>query len=335
MLEKITFTKATIEQILFEFHQQKEESTWDGRNFSLITPNENIQIELCKEFVGIEIAVLEFNCKYDYLFEIYSTEIESYVCSVVYDGNYRIIGPSEEEVTIGKGSSKNCCFYKNSNNHYLQMGKGQSLRLVYILIGEEKFTNLLEGNPMPLEYNKKTLSYLFEQQNMAMRDCLETIFNPKNQEDILLPSGWKHAKALEVLMHFLQLIISQKNESRDYASTLTVDEKVLQNIKDELSRNLSTPPCLRDLGDRYSMSPEKLRVNFKTAYGKPPHQFVVHKRLQKAEVLLRDTSKSITEIAHELGYSHVSHFTNSFKKNFGYSPKEFRNGSVQLKDQLD
>ena len=38
-----------------------------------------------------------------------------------------------------------------------------------------------------------------------------------------------------------------------------------------------------------------------------------------------DTSKSVSEIAYELGFKYPQHFTRMFKKSIGISPSEFRN----------
>jgi AraC family transcriptional activator of pobA len=37
-----------------------------------------------------------------------------------------------------------------------------------------------------------------------------------------------------------------------------------------------------------------------------------------------DTSKTISEIAYELGFKYPQHFSRMFKKSVGYSPNEYR-----------
>lgn len=48
-------------------------------------------------------------------------------------------------------------------------------------------------------------------------------------------------------------------------------------------------------------------------------------RLLKADILLKTSDYSISDIAYQVGFKAPSHFTTSYKKEFGYSPKEGRN----------
>ncbi|WP_317124810.1 helix-turn-helix domain-containing protein [Arachidicoccus soli] len=54
--------------------------------------------------------------------------------------------------------------------------------------------------------------------------------------------------------------------------------------------------------------------------GVSPHLQLV----EKAKTLLWNTSKSISEIAFDLGFEYPSHFSKVFKNRTGISPLEFR-----------
>jgi len=47
-------------------------------------------------------------------------------------------------------------------------------------------------------------------------------------------------------------------------------------------------------------------------------------RLSHAENLLRNTSLSITEIAHRTGFTDSNHFTTQFHRRFGMPPRQYR-----------
>ncbi|AKP67967.1 helix-turn-helix domain-containing protein [Companilactobacillus ginsenosidimutans] len=49
------------------------------------------------------------------------------------------------------------------------------------------------------------------------------------------------------------------------------------------------------------------------------------RKIQKAMIILKQTSHSISEVSDELGFTRISYFSQTFKKYTGYTPSEFRN----------
>ena len=54
-------------------------------------------------------------------------------------------------------------------------------------------------------------------------------------------------------------------------------------------------------------------------------------RLNIAGELLRETNKSITEIAHACGFNNVSFFIREFKKDYSVTPKKYRRNNEKVK----
>ena len=63
---------------------------------------------------------------------------------------------------------------------------------------------------------------------------------------------------------------------------------------------------------------------FKRATGLPPSQYHIRLRLDTARRLLRETDRSVIEVANEVGYSNPSHFAQLFRKDPGLSPSDYR-----------
>ena len=59
-------------------------------------------------------------------------------------------------------------------------------------------------------------------------------------------------------------------------------------------------------------------------YGKSFQQKKAEARMSVAAILLSDQSLSITDIAENLGYSSIEHFSSSFRRFYNTSPREFR-----------
>ena len=64
----------------------------------------------------------------------------------------------------------------------------------------------------------------------------------------------------------------------------------------------------------------------KQLYGIPFQEYVTLKRMEQAKILCLSTDMKNYEIAEEIGYEDVNYFTNRFKKTFGITPKQFKQG---------
>lgn len=102
-------------------------------------------------------------------------------------------------------------------------------------------------------------------------------------------------------------------------------EAVLDYLKDNFSR-----PDLKisELAEKASMSEKNFRRVFYDIYKKRPHEFLRDFRLNKAELLILNTSKRISDIAILCGFSDVYSFSHCFKQNNKISPKAFRDSQV-------
>ena len=64
--------------------------------------------------------------------------------------------------------------------------------------------------------------------------------------------------------------------------------------------------------------------SFKQAFGVPPHRYLLTRRIERATALLRDTERSITEIAFLTGWDSLGTFGRTFRDVTGESPGELR-----------
>ncbi|BFP43449.1 hypothetical protein FGF1_42940 [Flavobacteriaceae bacterium GF1] len=96
-----------------------------------------------------------------------------------------------------------------------------------------------------------------------------------------------------------------------------------KNILDFVMSNLHQDLNLESLSELVYQSPYHFAKVFKNTTGLSPHQFVLKLRLEKAGELIRMKKSSLTEIAHSIGFYDQSHFTNSFKRFYGMTPKQF------------
>jgi AraC-like DNA-binding protein len=76
------------------------------------------------------------------------------------------------------------------------------------------------------------------------------------------------------------------------------------------------------------LSTPQLARTFKRVAGMTLVAYLNHVRLANAARLLKETQSSIADIANEVGFADQSYFDKRFKRAFGQSPTEFRQGTV-------
>ncbi len=63
---------------------------------------------------------------------------------------------------------------------------------------------------------------------------------------------------------------------------------------------------------------------FKQVYGETPHRYLQRRRVERAMTLLRQTDRSVTDIAWDVGFASLGTFSRTFTTVVGYSPSTFR-----------
>ena len=79
-----------------------------------------------------------------------------------------------------------------------------------------------------------------------------------------------------------------------------------------------------ELASKVAMSRSKFAARFAEVVGRTPLQYVIDWRLQKAASLLRTSTRTLAEIASDVGYESEAAFNKAFKKGMGTPPGEYR-----------
>lgn len=79
-----------------------------------------------------------------------------------------------------------------------------------------------------------------------------------------------------------------------------------------------------ELAMKVGINRNKLHYGFKHVYGITITHFLEQQRMEKAELLLTTTYKSVKTIAAITGYCTSSRFCSVFKKTFGITPYQYR-----------
>jgi len=134
---------------------------------------------------------------------------------------------------------------------------------------------------------------------------------------------------------FLENIVSiltfhfVKNYSDEQSAELVENvngftSKELEKALYYIDRNMSENYKIEKLADEFGISKFNFIKRFKSSTNVTPHQFIIKKKLDRSKNLLKENSLTLSDITYMLNFSDQSHFSNSFKKMYGMTPREFR-----------
>ena len=98
----------------------------------------------------------------------------------------------------------------------------------------------------------------------------------------------------------------------------------IRKVEDHVREQLTEEISVETLAGLVDLSPFHFSRVFKQATGMSPLQFITRERITRAQQLIRETSRSLIEIALEVGYTSPSHFAQVFRRAVGVTPTEFR-----------
>ena len=102
--------------------------------------------------------------------------------------------------------------------------------------------------------------------------------------------------------------------------------EICESVKVAVNERIAALPSLRELASDVNCSPFYLSRVFHEITGMSLRRYVNRLRASMAAEQLANGKLDLTDLALELGFSDHSHFTNSFRKEWGIPPSRFRAG---------
>lgn len=105
------------------------------------------------------------------------------------------------------------------------------------------------------------------------------------------------------------------------------NNKLVREIMKKMEEQMNENMTLKDIAFQFSFSPNYLGFLFKEEVGKTFSEVLLQLRMERARELLQDPTLKIYEVADQVGYSYVPHFSKQFKETYGMTPMELRKRS--------
>lgn len=155
-------------------------------------------------------------------------------------------------------------------------------------------------------------------------------------QTILLEYQSKSSFKKEILTNQLSILLYKIKEllqshqvnikSSSRAMELVNQFKIIlnENFKSLLENKTDKIISIKEIANQLNVHPNYLGNVIKDETGKQANHWIQNRTQAEAQALLKNSTKTISEIAYIFGFTDNTHFTKFFKKNIGITPSEFR-----------
>jgi len=103
-----------------------------------------------------------------------------------------------------------------------------------------------------------------------------------------------------------------------------MDCKRIREAAEVLESSIEEPPSIQQLARMAGINTTKLKYGFRCILGNTVFGYINQLRMQEALMLLRETDRTVEDIALSVGYGSLSSFSTAFKRQFGLKPSSVR-----------
>ena len=174
-------------------------------------------------------------------------------------------------------------------------------------------------------YNANEALHLSDRERQMVMDCFSKI-------EFELQQGIdKHSKRLitsniELFLNYCERFYDRQFITRDH-----VNKGILEKFEELLNSYFSSDkpqniglPSVAYFADKLHLSANYFGDLIKKETGKSAKDYVLNKIIDVAKNKIFVASKTVNEIAYELGFKYPQHFTRLFKNVTGFTPNEYR-----------
>jgi AraC family transcriptional regulator len=128
--------------------------------------------------------------------------------------------------------------------------------------------------------------------------------------------------AQAIAIHLARNYAETANELRSGSPSLPGFK--LRQVTEWMAEHIAEDFNLDQLAAQARLSKFHFHRLFKRAVGVSPSRYHINLRMDEAKRLLRETKKSVVDVALDVGYANPSHFAQLFRRETGLSPSDYR-----------
>jgi AraC family transcriptional regulator len=204
-----------------------------------------------------------------------------------------------------------------ANCKYSAAAKGETVKYAMLRLRPEFLSALAEYEGVPAELEARLA--LRDEFIYASARRLESIV--ANDDDI---SRTMFENIVLDLSRYLLLRYCTGHSHTRPRERKLLTQADQKRVQEYIACRLGEAITLKDLSRLLSLDNHHVLGAFHTTFGTTPAQYVIDRRLGAARILLTSTKSDMTTIAMATGFSSPSHFSSTFKKATGLTPRQFR-----------
>jgi AraC-like DNA-binding protein len=163
-----------------------------------------------------------------------------------------------------------------------------------------------------------------ENHKLSKAQALKSLF--VNLQNELEKKDFGYSQRISSLAE--EFLITTVRLIQNRESQILKNQNWFQNFDSALKANLSKKWTLDEMANQNNVGITNLTRLVKENTGYTPANYLIYLRLEKAKELLSQTSKKLTYIALECGFYSSQHFSSTFSRWVGKSPRNYRKDSV-------
>lgn len=147
----------------------------------------------------------------------------------------------------------------------------------------------------------------------------ETIYNEANKNQ------FGYCEYVDSILGIILINLFRLSKKSQRITKISSSNIYFANAQRYIRHNLSEPIKVSEIADNLNISQIYLYKIFKSYTNKSVQQFILDYKLNEATDMLESGDYLIKDVADRFGFSSSNHFSQSFKKKYGKSPKAFIN----------
>lgn len=130
---------------------------------------------------------------------------------------------------------------------------------------------------------------------------------------------------LRIKLKELILLLAKTDNAKGITQLLaSLFSPATYSLKEVVESHIYTNLTIEDFALLANVSVSTFKREFTKIYQQSPARYIKEQKLKRAAELLKKTNQRISNIAFDCGFTEVAHFSSSFQKHFGISPKNYR-----------